>query len=336
MAEGYRPAERPLQYNDLHWSVSPLEFASLPSCPVGVTVQDAVTHVLGQDPGYVNNTATRKAALFKRGLVPLSSVVPPGVCSLDDATSTLLQRDCAERFEGKLAFDARLCGNPRLYGRFLGDFLCQGFDHGWHTQTSRCSFCCSKNKDGCQRLIFDNREANHDFAQPPYTSQAGSQSLSSLQLPPNNRTFQGPRVILSAVFTNFGHRTGWDSSSVFRQLRESIYRVGYRVAWTLHSVGDIVEFHLFVVPMGWNWAVCFVQQMLEHLLPDEAGETTLRHLSPTPLWDDNRVVKLLFFDNFAALALSQADANESLTRMTVGSCWRCGASGALHRRVVGV
>ena len=34
------------------------------------------------------------------------------------------------------------------------------------------------------------------------------------------------------------------------------------------------------VPMGWDWAVWFVQQMLEHLLPDEAGETTLRHLSP--------------------------------------------------------
>ena len=45
------------------------------------------------------------------------------------------------------------------------------------------------------------------------------------------------------------------------------------------SAGDVVEFHLLVVLMGWNWADWFVQQMLEHLLPDEAGETTLR----TPL-----------------------------------------------------
>ena len=56
------------------------------------------------------------------------------------------------------------------------------------------------------------------------------------------------------------------------------------------SVGDIVEFHPLVVPMGWNWAVWFVQQMLEDLLPDEAGETALGHLSPTPLWDDSLVV----------------------------------------------
>ena len=70
------------------------------------------------------------------------------------------------------------------------------------------------------------------------------------------------------------------------------------------SSGDVVEFHLWVVPMGWNWAVWFAQQMLEHVLPDEAGESKLRHLSPTPLWDDSPVVKWLYIDNFAALAPS--------------------------------
>ena len=67
--------------------------------------------------------------------------------------------------------------------------------------------------------------------------------------------------------------------------------------------------------MCWIWAVWFVQQMLEHLLPDEVGETTLRHLSPTPHWDDGPVVKLLHIDNFVALALSQAKADESRARM---------------------
>ena len=93
---------------------------------MGVTVQDAVTHVLCQDAGYVDDMATGKPALFKRGLfslprvqaglVPLSSVVLPGVRSFleDDATSPLLQRDCTERFDGKLAFDTRHRGNPRL------------------------------------------------------------------------------------------------------------------------------------------------------------------------------------------------------------------------------
>ena len=106
------------------------KFASLPCRPVGVTVQDAVTHVLGQDAGYVDDIATGKPALSERGLdslprvqaglVPLSSLVPPKVRSFleDDATSPLLQRDCTERFDGKLAFDTRHRGNPRLFGRF--------------------------------------------------------------------------------------------------------------------------------------------------------------------------------------------------------------------------
>ena len=59
-----------------------------------------------------------------------------------------------------------------------------------------------------------------------------------------------------------------------------------------------------MVPTGCNWAVWFVQQMFEHLLLDEAGETTL---SPG--------VGLLYIDNFAALALSQVEADDSLTRM---------------------
>ena len=48
------------------------------------------------------------------------------------------------------------------------------------------------------------------------------------------------------------------------------------------SGGKVVEFHVLAVPMGWNRAVWFVQQMLEHLLPDEVGETNLRHLLPNP------------------------------------------------------
>ena len=149
-----------------------------------------------QDHGQVDDMVTGTPPLFKRGLVsfprvqagliPLSSVVPPRVRSLleDDATSPLLQRDCAERSEGRLAFVARLRGNPRLYGRFLGDLFAKGLI------TMVAPFLVPK-KDGCQRLIFDTREANHNPAPPPYTPLAGSQSLSSLQLPPGT-AFQGP------------------------------------------------------------------------------------------------------------------------------------------------
>ena len=57
--------------------------------------------------------------------------------------------------------------------------------------------------------------------------------------------------------------------------------------------------------------------------------TTLRHFSPTPDWDDSPVVKLLYTDNLAALALSQAEADESLARMLLEFCGTSGVGG--HR-----
>ena len=53
-------------------SANRLELAGV--APVGVTVQDAVIHVLGQDPGFVDDMATGKLALFKRGLASLPRV----------------------------------------------------------------------------------------------------------------------------------------------------------------------------------------------------------------------------------------------------------------------
>ena len=147
-SRGLLPHATPTSVQRLALAGVASEFASLPDCPADVTVEDAITHVLGQDHGYVDDTTTGKPALFKRGLVslsrvqaglvPLCSVVPPAERSLleDDATSPLLQRDCAERFEGRLAFDARLRCHPRLYGTFLGDLNAKRFDrdgHRWST-----------------------------------------------------------------------------------------------------------------------------------------------------------------------------------------------------------
>ena len=74
-------------------------------------------------------------------------------------------------------------------------------------------------------------------------------------------------MILSVVFTSFGYHTGWDSSSVFRPMRESICRVGFLSRMDT-SVGDVVEF-LLVVPMGLelgSLASCQMENEFETLL----------------------------------------------------------------------
>ena len=129
---------------------------------------------------------TGKLAHFKRGSISC-------VRSLleDDANSPLLQRDCTERFEGRLAFDARLRGNPRLYGRFLGDFFAKGLITVGTAMGRVAPFVVPK-KDGRQQLMFDTREAKHHFAPPPYTPLASNQSLSSLKLLLGTTLFRGP------------------------------------------------------------------------------------------------------------------------------------------------
>ena len=119
------------------------------------------------------------------------------------------------------------------------------------TARARVALLLFQRKDGRLRLIFDTREANHHFAPPPYTPLAGSQSLSSLQLPAGAALFRH-RV----VFTSFGHGTGWglvgDGSLVWRQLREK-HLPRWLQSCVNTSMADVVwDSNCWWVPIGWN------------------------------------------------------------------------------------
>ena len=106
------------------------------------------------------------------------------------------QRDCTERFEGRLAFDARLRGNPRLYGRFLGDLFAKDLITVGTARARVAPFVVPK-KDGRQRLIFDTREANHHFAPPTIHTTCRQPEFVIASVAIGHRTFLRPRVILS-------------------------------------------------------------------------------------------------------------------------------------------
>ena len=109
----------------------------------------------------------------------------------------LLQRDCAERFEGRLAFDGRLHGNPRLYGRFLGDLYAKDLITMGTARGRVAPFGVPKN-DGRQRLFLDTREANHHFAPPPHTTCRQSEFVIA-SVATRCCTFLRHRVMLSVV-----------------------------------------------------------------------------------------------------------------------------------------
>ena len=71
---------------------------------------------------------------------------------------TLLPHSCnaiAQRFEGKPYSDARLRGNPRLHGRFLGDLYAKGLITMGKTETRVAPVVICKKKGGRQPLIFE-------------------------------------------------------------------------------------------------------------------------------------------------------------------------------------
>ena len=219
--------------------------------------------------------ATGKLALFKRGLVSLPRA-QAGLVALCLKRVPLLHScnvTAQSVFDGRLASDARLRGNSRLYGLFLGDLCAKGL----------------LPKNGRQRLIFDTRETHHLFAQPPYTHLAGSQSLSSLHLPPHATLFR-PRVMLSVFYQlRLPHWLG-RLFGLPPIARKHLPRWLQSCANT--SAGEVVEFHLWyrwagIGPFGLCnrcWNISCQMKLARRLL---------RHLSPTPLWDGGPVVNLL-------------------------------------------
>ena len=93
------------------------------------------------------------------------------------------------------------------------------------------------NKEKSQRLIFDTREANHHFAQPTYTHLAGSQSLSSLQLPPRTALFEAQGDI-QCYFYWLGQFFGLPPNA-----RKHLPPRLQRCVNT--SAGEVMEYHLF-------------------------------------------------------------------------------------------
>ena len=152
---------------------------------------------------------------------------------------------------------------------FLGDLNAKGLISLGKTRARVAPFVVPKN-DGRQRLIFDTRQANKSpftFLQRQRTLRLQAVKVSRRCSYLWARLFSRLRVTLSVAFTKCGYQVGWLGQ--FFGLSPIARR--HLPRWLQGRVdsppSDVVEFHSVVVPMDWNWAVWFVQQMLEHLLP---------------------------------------------------------------------
>jgi len=258
-------------------------YASVPACPPEVTARRAVSAVLGSDSGYVDDVALPgKHATYRRGdvsyppaaqdAVDLAGRLPVGPRSvlLGETGSLLIDPSLQQHFAGKLAFDQKLATNAQSYAAFLGDLFARDLvEVGVSTHEVTPFFV--RKKDGKLRLIFDTRSANLAFSPPDFVALAGPQALGAIELGPDERLFirQGDvtccfyQFLLPASLRGFFGLRPVPWRSLPQAMRE---RLGPEPA------DGMVRFRLRVVPMGWSWAVFFVQEAMLHILRSAVGD----------------------------------------------------------------
>ena len=128
--------------------------------------------------------------------------------------------------------------------------------------------------------------------------------------------FTRAKAMSSAASTSFSSQCQFGPGSVSHQC-EACFLPSWLRRRLQVSVDDMLHFRMKVVPMGWNWAVWFMQQAMEHtILARSFPEAPLvRQFRPSLPLDKVAVTRMIYIDNFAALSLDQAKAKEAAAQM---------------------
>ncbi|CAK0806514.1 unnamed protein product, partial [Prorocentrum cordatum] len=302
-------------------------YATVPSCPSDLTADSATRAVIGSDPGYgFDDMASGKYASYQRGkvslprvasgAVELAAALPEGPRSLLMGESgTLLMRGSASSSSwAKLAFDRRLASNPRTYGKFLADLLERDMLEVGTSFSQVAPFFVYK-KDGTLRLIFDTRASNAEFAEPDYVPLAAAQALGNIELQAGERLFVAQGDV-TCCFYQFLLPVHLREAFGLPPVPWAALPLAARRLVGAPPPDGLVRLRLRVVPMGWSWAVYFIQHaMMEILRPCAPADRWLAQYVPREPVCPGSGASLIYIDNFAALDTSPTEANARLEQM---------------------
>ena len=149
-----------------------------PECHTGLLALDAIIHVLGMT-GYLDELATDHRSCYTRARL---TAARPGWRALTFRASAWT---CTPFVGGlstaldprRLAFDGRPRTSPLAHGRFVEDLYSKRrLEQG--SSSSQATPFLRREWTKTLMLIFDTREANTHFSEPPYASLAGTKALS--------------------------------------------------------------------------------------------------------------------------------------------------------------
>ena len=203
--------------------------------------------------------------------------------------------------------DPRLALRSFDYGHLVAKLLDKGIiEVSSQTKETVGVFFVAK-RSGELRLIFDTRRSNCWFEEPEYTALPSAESLTSVEVTPGMQANLGQGDVevcfyqyeLPEALREFFGLLPVDAHYIPPSVRQR------------HNLPDtgLVHTRSRVVPMGWNWAVRWVQGAHEEVF-SRAGLRGhwLRDKQPAVAIDvedcDGEGVLALYIDNFAALAHS--------------------------------
>ncbi|CAK0874888.1 unnamed protein product [Prorocentrum cordatum] len=302
-------------------------YATVPSCPSDLTADSATRAVIGSDPGYgFDDMASGKYASYQRGkvslprvasgAVELAAALPEGPRSLlmGESGTLLMRGSTSSSSLAKLAFDRRLASNPRTYGKFLADLLERDMLEVGTSFSQVAPFFVYK-KDGALRLIFDTRASNTEFAEPDYVPLAAAQALGNIELQAGGRLFVAQGDV-TCCFYQFLLPVHLREAFGLPPVPWAALPLAARRLVGAPPPDGLVRLRLRVVPMGWSWAVYFIQHaMMEILRPCAPADRWLAQYVPREPVCPGSGTSLIYIDNFAALGTSPTEANARLEQM---------------------
>ncbi|CAK0845448.1 unnamed protein product, partial [Prorocentrum cordatum] len=328
-------------------------YAAVPPKTEDCTNQEAFQALLGLRPGNADEPAIGARAGYQRGRVSLPSggagrvdlvrLLPPHLQSALESGHGLLRSEqeasaALEEADVTCCVDGKLAQRGFDYGRFLLELYDAGIvevlDYELDRKEETGVFFVPR-KDDKLRLIFDTRRANCHFRTPDYTHLASGDALSSLECTPGEEVHLAAgdvevcfyQYVLPTWARNYFCLPSLATRMLPARLREAL---GPEVA-----ARPKIAFRVRVVPMGWNWAVHFVQSA--HL-------NVLASISPNNQWlvdkqpgtcpsDSSAAAKVLCIDNFAAISTSREAALQVVNDM-LGSFTSEGVRASLDLDVV--
>lgn len=215
------------------------------------------------------------------------------------------------------ALDSKLARRGRDYATFLVELFDSGVlelgDEGCMREESGAFVVC--NKDGKQRVIFDTRNANMHFEQPPHVSLASAAAIGDMTVASGMPLHLGLGDV-QCCFHQFELPIQCCGVFALLQLDARHFTQDERARLGIPIGAMQVWMWPCVVPMGWSWAVFLIHRVHEHVLRD---------VVPSDAWvldkcgaqhvRSGRDVYALYIDNYACLNVSRERAEGEATRM---------------------